>query len=67
MLRLRLLPPCRRGPRTVALPSDYLDALISVRVAKLRELAARTAVEYWDARPTLAERFAPSSPMRWPG
>jgi len=60
MLRLSLPPPCRRGPRTVALPSDYLAALIDVRVAELRELAAWTAVEYWRTRPTLAERYFPN-------
>jgi len=44
----------------VALSSDYIDALIDVRVAELRELAAWTAVEYWRTRPTLAERYFPN-------
>jgi hypothetical protein len=46
----------------MALSPDYLAALIDLRVAELRELAARTAVEYWRARPTLAERYFPSLP-----
>jgi hypothetical protein len=40
----------------MALSPDHLAALIDLRVAELRLLAARTAVEYWHARPTLAER-----------
>jgi len=44
----------------VALSSDQLAALIDLRVCELRELAARTAVEYWDARPSLADRYFPN-------
>ena len=46
----------------MALSPDYLAALIDLRVAELRELAARTAVEYWRARPTLAEQYFPTLP-----
>jgi len=42
--------------------SDHLAPLIDVRVAELRELAARTAVKYWHGRPSLAERYFPSLP-----
>jgi hypothetical protein len=44
----------------VALSSDQLAALIDLRVCELRELAARTAVEYWRTRPTLADRYFPN-------
>ena len=46
----------------MALSSDYLEALIDLRVCELRELAAWTAVEYWRLRPTLAERYFPNLP-----
>jgi len=41
----------------VALRSDYLEVLINLRVAELRQLAAWTAREFWRLRPrpTLAE------------
>jgi hypothetical protein len=35
------------------LSPDHIAALIDLRVCELRELAARTAVEYWRTRPTL--------------
>jgi hypothetical protein len=43
----------------MALSPDHMAALIDLRVARLRLLAARTAVEYWQTRPTLAERYFP--------
>ena len=39
-----------------------MAALIDLRVAELRLLAARTAVEFWRARPTLTERYFPTLP-----
>jgi len=46
----------------VALSPDYVAALIDLRVAELRLLAAQTAVEFWRARPTLimsGQRYLP--------
>jgi hypothetical protein len=36
----------------MALSPDHVAALIDLRVAELRELAAWTAVECWHARPS---------------
>ena len=49
----------------MALHPDYVAALIDLRVAELRELAARIAVEYWRTRPTLADRYFPNIPPRY--
>jgi hypothetical protein len=43
----------------MALHPDHLAALIDVRVAELRVLAAQTAAEFWRTRPTLVERCFP--------
>jgi hypothetical protein len=37
----------------MALHPDHVAALIDVRVAELRTLAAQTAIEFWRARPKL--------------
>jgi len=48
----------------MALAADHIVALIDLRVAELRLLAARTAVEFWQTRPTLADRYFPIIPSR---
>jgi hypothetical protein len=52
----------------MALSSAHLAALIDLRVAELRVLAAQTALEYGQTRPTLAERYFPAlqRTMRFP-
>jgi hypothetical protein len=44
----------------MALAADHISVLIDWRVAELRLLAARTAVEYRRTRPTLADRYFPN-------